>query len=292
MKRQRSFQTTQRSYGQLFLIPTPIGNLEDMTFRAVRLLKEVDLILAEDTRQTIKLLNHYDIKTKMKSFHEHSSPHQVSALIEQLLNGESIGLVSDAGMPLINDPGHPLVQSALKENINVISLPGANAALTGLIASGLSAEQFTYYGFFPKNKKERTNVLELVNQRSETAIFYESPYRIKEALRLIKQHLGSNRRIVIARELTKKYEEYIRSTVSEVLAILEEENIKGELVLLIEGSQPTKPEKSTLPYKKHVEFIMDSENLSAKEAIKKVAKQRHVKKQTVYQAYHGLIGEE
>ena len=290
IQKQRSFQTRKMNdLGKLYLIPTTIGNLEDMTYRAVRLLGEVDLLLAEDTRHTIKLLNHFNISTKMQSFHEHSNPHEIDSYIEQLQQGQNIGLVSDAGMPLINDPGHPLVSKVLEADIPVISLPGANAALTALIASGLSAERFTYYGFFPRDKKEQQKVLELIGKHEETALFYESPYRIKQALQAVVNILGDEREVVIARELTKSYEEYLRGSAVDLLAYLEENQLKGEIVLLIEGGGLEEEVSfDHLPYKQHVELMMSSQGMMAKEAIKQVAKLRGVKKQEVYNAYHEL----
>lgn len=290
MQKQRSFQQDAlHEFGKLYLIPTPIGNLEDMTYRAVRLLGEVDLLLAEDTRHTIKLLNHFGINTKMQSFHEHSNLHEIDNYIEKLQQGQSIGLVSDAGMPLINDPGHPLVTRVLDADIPVVSLPGANAALTALIASGLSAERFTYYGFFPRDKKEQQNILELIGNHDETALFYESPYRIKQAIQAVIKHLGQEREVVIARELTKSYEEYLRGQALELLTYLEENQLKGEIVLLIEGGGlKTVANFDHLTYKQHVELLMSSQGLIPKEAIKQVAKLRSVKKQEVYNAFHEL----
>ncbi|MBG9987845.1 16S rRNA (cytidine(1402)-2'-O)-methyltransferase [Aerococcaceae bacterium DSM 111176] len=290
MQKQRSFQQDAlHEFGKLYLIPTPIGNLEDMTYRAVRLLGEVDLLLAEDTRHTIKLLNHFGINTKMQSFHEHSNLHEIDNYIEKLQQGQSIGLVSDAGMPLINDPGHPLVTRVLDADIPVVSLPGANAALTALIASGLSAERFTYYGFFPRDKKEQQNILELIGNHDETALFYESPYRIKQAIQAVIKHLGQEREVVIARELTKSYEEYLRGQALELLTYLEENQLKGEIVLLIEGGGlKTLANFDHLTYKQHVELLMSSQGLIPKEAIKQVAKLRSVKKQEVYNAFHEL----
>lgn len=287
--------TGQLTKGKLYLVPTPIGNLEDMTFRAINTLKEVALILAEDTRHTIKLLNHFQIETKMRSFHEHSRAHEVTEWVELLESGQDLALVSDAGMPLINDPGHPLVQACLEEAIDIIALPGANAALTALIASGLSSEHFTYYGFFPRATKEQKEVLSLVGSRQETAIFYESPFRIKKAVGAIEKELGPDTPVVVARELTKRYEEYIRGTASELATYLAEHSIKGEIVLMLEGGQlPAQGNLAQtaaqleLPYKEQVELAMAEDGLSAKDAIKQVAKQLGIKKQDVYQAYHEL----
>lgn len=285
----------QTPKGKLYLVPTPIGNLEDMTFRAINTLKEVALILAEDTRHTIKLLNHFNIETKMHSFHEHSRTHEVTQWVELLESGQDLALVSDAGMPLINDPGHPLVQACLDEAIDIVALPGANAALTALIASGLSSEQFTYYGFFPRSTKEQKEVLSLVGSRQETAIFYESPFRVKKSVIAIERELGADTPVVVARELTKRYEEYIRGTAFELAAYLTEHSLKGEIVLMLEGGQTPlagnlaeKAAQLELPYKEQVELTMTQDGISSKDAIKQVAKQLGIKKQAVYQAYHDL----
>lgn len=285
---QQSFQESER--GVLYLVPTPIGNLEDMTFRAIRVLKEATLILAEDTRTTIKLLNHFEVTTPMQSFHEHSSNSQVDNIVERLLQGEMIALVSDAGMPLINDPGHPIVEAALAQEIAVVALPGANAALTALIASGLDCRQFTYYGFFPRATKEQETVLQQVLTRKETAIFYESPYRLKKSLSAIQKFGGDDVRVVVARELTKRYETYWRGTVAELVDNLAEQSIKGECVLLIEGEDgvPLQVDWDEIPLQEHVKQVMVDCNLDAKEAIKRVAKLRQLKKQQVYNAYHEI----
>ena len=285
----------QKSYldgnGKLYLVPTPIGNLEDMTFRAIDTLKQVDLILAEDTRRTIKLLNHFEIKQPMMSFHEHSSQNQVIQLIERLVQGENLALVSDAGMPLINDPGHPLVQAAIQHNISVIALPGANAAITALVASGLNAERFTYYGFFPRETKEQKDLTILIGQRNETAIFYESPFRLKKTVKRIAEYLSADTQIVLAREISKQYEEYLRGKLSEILEFLEHNEIKGEFVLLVEGGRGVTAVDSVvidleLPLKEQVDQWIAEYGVSSKEAVKEVAKLNGLRKQLVYQAYH------
>ncbi|MDT2768383.1 16S rRNA (cytidine(1402)-2'-O)-methyltransferase [Globicatella sulfidifaciens] len=285
----------QKSYldgnGKLYLVPTPIGNLEDMTFRAIDTLKQVDLILAEDTRRTIKLLNHFEIKQPMMSFHEHSSQNQVIQLIDRLVQGENLALVSDAGMPLINDPGHPLVQAAIQHNISVIALPGANAAITALVASGLNAERFTYYGFFPRETKEQKDLAILIGQRNETAIFYESPFRLKKTVKRIAEYLSADTQIVLAREISKQYEEYLRGKLSEILEFLEHNEIKGEFVLLVEGGRGVTAVDSVvidleLPLKEQVDQWIAEYGVSSKEAVKEVAKLNGLRKQLVYQAYH------
>lgn len=289
MYTQKSYQASEQ--GSLYLVATPIGNLEDMTYRAVRILNEVDLILAEDTRNSMKLLNHFDIHTPIKSHHQHSHPHEIEQWIDRMLQGESIALISDAGMPLINDPGDVFVREAIANKIAVIPLPGANAALSALIASGIQSDRFTYYGFLPRGKSEQADVLEEVGLHSATAIFYESPYRVEGALKHIAKILGGSTSVVIGRELTKKFEEFIRGTVDEVLTYLADHSIKGECVLLVAGGSlknqtPDSLSEGTLTYQQHVNLLMDTQGVSSKEAIKAVAALYGVKKQVVYQAYH------
>lgn len=290
MKNQNSYQASD--HGKLYLVPTPIGNLEDMTLRAIRILGEVDVILAEDTRNSIKLLNHFEIQGNLESYHAHSSPRETEAILERLEGGVDMALISDAGMPLVNDPGNHLVSGAIERGIPVIPLPGANAAMTALVASGLPADQFTYYGFFPRVNKEQVEVLERVGQRTETAIFYESPYRLKAAVKAVEQVLGADNPVVIAREISKKFEEFIRGTASEVSSELEERGVvKGECVLLIGGGalpQVEADELVGLPFRDQVLHLMEVEELSSKDAIKEIAKRRGVKKQDVYAAYHEL----
>ncbi len=281
MKRQRSYQEDE---GKLYLVPTPIGNLQDMTFRSVEILKTVDLIAAEDTRNTIKLLNHFAISTPQISLHEHNYQQRIPQLIEKLQEGESIAQVSDAGMPSISDPGHELVLACIKENIPVISLPGATAGLTALIASGLEVQPFTFYGFLPRKKKEQQEALEILKGKEETSIFYESPFRLKETLENILKVLG-NRNVVICRELTKIYEEYLRGQTQELIDLLKENPLKGECVLMVEGSKT----KENYPKDIQVHFQELKElGLSDKEIIKEVAKIRQMKKQDVYKIFHQI----
>lgn len=292
MQKQMSYRNNSSTSGSLYLVPTPIGNLEDITLRALRMLKEVDYILAEDTRQTIKLLNHFDIQTKLYSFHEHSRTTEVDRHIESLQQGQSIALVSDAGMPLINDPGHPLVQAALVDGIAVVALPGANAALTALISSGLATDRFTYYGFFPRQGKEQRELLTLVGTREETAIFYESPYRLKQTIAAMLKIFKSETQVVVAREISKQYEEYLRGNLEELHEYFKANDVKGEIVLLVEGMGNLVTEEaminSDLPLKEQVEQLMADLGLSAKDAIKQVAKNQALRKQDVYQAYHEI----
>ncbi|MBC1457239.1 16S rRNA (cytidine(1402)-2'-O)-methyltransferase [Listeria newyorkensis] len=293
MKSQKSFAETGDAKGTLYLVPTPIGNLEDMTMRAIRILQEADLIAAEDTRNTIKLLNHFDIHTKMVSYHEHNKTTRQEELIEKLEEGTTIAVVSDAGMPSISDPGYELVGAAIEAGITVVPLPGANAALTALIASGLAPQPFFFYGFLPRSNKDREEALSQLNRREETWIIYESPHRLKEVLKAMNKILGSPRKIVLCRELTKKYEEFLRGTLEEALEWAKETEIRGEFCVIVEGNEdaPSEDEEvwwATMPIKEHVEKVMDEESVSSKEAIKKVMKTRQLPKREVYQAYHEL----
>ncbi|MBS4750219.1 16S rRNA (cytidine(1402)-2'-O)-methyltransferase [Granulicatella sp. zg-ZJ] len=283
---QKSFENSQS--GILYLIPTPIGNLEDMTYRAVRLLDEVTLIAAEDTRQTKKLLNHFHIKTPQISLHEHNIMEKIDYLIDKLHQGESIAQVSDAGMPSISDPGHELVLACLEQHIPVVSIPGASAGLTALIASGLSPQPFYFYGFLPRKKQEQIFVLEQLKSREETLIFYESPHRIKKTIQVLSNVFDETRQAVICRELTKRYEEYIRGSLKEIQIYLEETELKGEICLLVSGTsdEDSQEEMVDLPLKECVLQVMQEQDLTAKEAIKYVAKMKKMKKQDVYQAYH------
>lgn len=294
MLEQKSFtmDATGNQTGSLYLVPTPIGNLADITYRAVDVLNESDLILAEDTRQTAKLLAHYEINRPMQSFHEHTRGEQMTELVQQLKSGQQLALVSDAGMPLINDPGHPLVQSCLQANIPVVALPGANAALTALIASGLPTNTFTYYGFFPRKRKEQETILQTVGQREETAIFYESPHRIVTTLKAISTILTAACQVTVARELTKRYETYLRGTVGDLLNFIEDQPLKGEIVLVISGGgligHQMGAAYQNLSLKEHVEWLMVEKKIKVKEAIKQVARIRGVKRGQVYDAYHGI----
>ncbi|MDQ0209158.1 16S rRNA (cytidine(1402)-2'-O)-methyltransferase [Alkalicoccobacillus murimartini] len=286
MQQQISYQT-ESGKGVLYLVPTPIGNLEDMTFRAVRMLKEADVIAAEDTRQTRKLCSHFDIHTPLTRYDEHTKDKVGAHLIDQIKEGKTLALVSDAGMPAISDPGQEIVKLAISEEIPVIVLPGANAALTALVASGLSTNQFHYYGFLSRQKKTRSQELEQLSAINASLIFYESPHRIKETLAAIYEVLG-NRKMSIGRELTKKFEEYQRGTVEEALTWVEVGTIKGEFVLVVEGTTEEKQvEKwwSELTINQHVDHYI-SLGMASKEAIKQVATEREVPKREIYQTYH------
>lgn len=286
---QNSFNESY-TQGRLYLIPTPIGNLEDITFRSLRMLKEVDYIAAEDTRNTKKLCNYFEISTPLISYHEHNKEQSGRKIIDLLKDGKDIGLVSDAGMPSISDPGYEIVVEALEEKLYVVPLPGANAALTALIASGLVSQPFYFYGFLDRQKKEKKKELERLKKITDTFILYESPHRLKDTLSLMHDILG-NRSIVVSRELTKKFEEFTRGSVSEVLALYEEQGIKGECCIIIEGSSEevsddTESWWQDLSILEHVQQVMETEGHSSKEAIKLVSKERNLPKRDVYQAFH------
>ncbi len=276
MQKQQSYK---QDTGKLYLVPTPIGNLEDMTVRCVKILKEADLIASEDTRNTQKLLNHFEITTPQKSLHEHNYKERVPQLVEQLQMGKTIAQCSDAGMPSISDPGHELVK--------VIALPGPTAGLTALIASGLSPQPNLFYGFLPRKKKEQKQALSELATQKATMIFYESPYRIAATIETMREVFGE-RQAVICRELTKIHEEYLRGTFSELTDYLEQQSIKGECCLLVEGSSEIQEIVYEGSYAEQVAALMQETELSSKEAIKEVAKRNQVKKQLVYQAYHQI----
>lgn len=288
MWQQKSYESKET--GTLYLIPTPIGNLEDMTFRAVKTLKEVDVIAAEDTRQTRKLLNHFSIPTPMVSYHEHNKRESGGKLLAMLLEGKNVGLVSDAGMPGISDPGYDLVRDCLEKKIPVVALPGASAALVALVASGLSTDHFCFYGFLPRQKNERKKALEQLKSLPFTLIFYEAPHRLRATAEAIYETLG-NRRIVLCRELTKRFEEIIRLNASELVEWCRQNEIKGECSLVVEGNTGEEKEEEawwkSLTLREHVLHYM-SEGYHSKEAIKLVAKERNVPKREVYEAYHQI----
>ncbi|MCM3603662.1 16S rRNA (cytidine(1402)-2'-O)-methyltransferase [Robertmurraya korlensis] len=288
MWEQKSFENEENK-GILYLVPTPIGNLEDMSYRAVRMMKEADFIAAEDTRNTKKLCNHFEIDTPIVSYHEHNRMVSGAKLIEKLKGGAKIALVSDAGMPTISDPGYELVVEATHEKIAVVPLPGANAALTSLIASGIQTQPFYFYGFLSRQKKDRKKELELLKNQTATMIFYESPHRLKETLLQIEEVLG-NRQMTLCRELTKKFEEFIRGTTSELVEWSTQGEVRGEFCIIIEGNKEEAVEEESwwesLTIPQHVEHYMTVKGQSSKEAIKEVAKDRNLQKREVYQAYH------
>ena len=284
MKIQKSFA---QQVGTLYLVPTPIGNLEDMTIRAVKTLQTVDLIASEDTRNTQKLLNHFEVKVPQKSLHEHNYNERIPELLDFLESGKSIAQVSDAGMPSISDPGHELVVACIEKEIPVVSLPGATAGMTALIASGLLPQPFFFYGFLQRKRSVQKKELDELKGQQSTLIFYESPHRIKETLKNILEVFG-NREVVICRELTKLYEEYLRGTTEELIEYLSEHSLKGECCLLVSGATETAEEEIFIgTLKEQVEELI-SGGTSSKEAIKSVAKRHGLKKQDVYKEYHEL----
>ncbi|GAA0438040.1 MAG: 16S rRNA (cytidine(1402)-2'-O)-methyltransferase [Bacillota bacterium] len=287
MNIQQSFDNEKK--GKLYIVPTPIGNLEDITFRALNILRSVSIIAAEDTRNSKKLLNHFDISTPLISYHEHNKLAREEQLLRRLENDESIAIVSDAGMPAISDPGHELIQAAIEQEFSVVVLPGANAALCALIGSGLPANEFYFYGFLPRKKKDKEAELERLQRIQASLLFYESPYRIKETLKAAKSVLG-NRRVVLARELSKRFEEYIRGTLNEVITYTKDIELKGEFCMVIDGTDQLIQETSLwwdgYTIVEHVDYYIDEKDMPSKEAIKLVAKERKLPKREVYQAYH------
>ncbi|GAA2973610.1 16S rRNA (cytidine(1402)-2'-O)-methyltransferase [Lentilactobacillus parakefiri] len=290
METQKSFDTLSE-YGTLYLVPTPIGNLDDMTFRAVKILQSVDLIAAEDTRNTQKLLNHFDVQTKQISFHEHNTSERIPELVGKLKQGMTIAQVSDAGMPSISDPGHELVVACIDEHINVVPLPGANAGITALIASGLSPQPFYFYGFLSRKPKEQREEIDGLRNREETIIFYEAPHRLKKTLKNLLTQLGGGRKAALCRELTKKHEEFIRGTLEQVNDWANSTEIRGEFVIIVSGNdQPqvaAKDPLAGLSVDQQVDFYIEN-GLTVNEAIKKVAKDHHLKKQVIYNQYHDI----
>lgn len=289
MKIQQSNQQTNE-FGILYLVPTPIGNLEDMTFRAINTLKEVDLIACEDTRVTQKLLNHFEIDTPKTSYHEHNIKEQTDKLLKQMLEGKNIAQVSDAGMPSISDPGVELVEAAIERGITVIPLPGANAALTALIASGISPQPFTFIGFLSRKKSDLTKELEALKGKEETLVFYESPFRVKQLMGTLVKVFGEERKVVLAREVTKRYEEFVRGTAEELYQWTDENEMRGEFVVIIEGNREVEQTNIWTDWSilEHVDYKMTNEKMSSKQAIKVVAVERGIPKREVYAVYHDL----
>ncbi|WP_028777572.1 16S rRNA (cytidine(1402)-2'-O)-methyltransferase [Shimazuella kribbensis] len=289
MNRQKSFANDHLETGKLYIVGTPIGNLNEMSPRAVQTLKEVDLIAAEDTRHTRKLLSYFNFSTPLTSFHEHNQESKKREIVEQLLAGKSVAVVSDAGMPAISDPGEVLVDAALQAGISVIPVSGPNAALNALVASGIAAQPFTFIGFLPRQKKERKKELEKWAKIPTTLIFYEAPHRVKQMLQDSFAILG-NRQIAIARELTKKHEEWLRGTIEEVLTYVQQTEALGEYCVVIEGaSEDTKEEQTNwwdeLTIIQHVEHYI-TDGMDKKAAIRQVADDREIPKREVYQIYH------
>ncbi|GAA0266750.1 16S rRNA (cytidine(1402)-2'-O)-methyltransferase [Faecalicatena contorta] len=272
--------------GILYLCATPIGNLEDMTFRVIRTLKEADLIAAEDTRNSIRLLNHFEIRTPMTSYHEYNKFEKGRKLVEKLLEGQNIALITDAGTPGISDPGEELVRMCCEAGITVTSLPGASACITALTISGLSTRRFAFEAFLPTDKKEREWVLEELEGEFRTIILYEAPHRLVKTLKLLLERLG-NRRITVCRELTKKYETVFTTTLEEAALYYGEHEPKGECVLVVEGrsrSEAVREEQEkweAMSIEAHMEYYT-SRGMAKKEAMRMVAKDRGVQKREIY----------
>lgn len=269
--------------GKLYICPTPIGNLEDITYRTLRILNEVDLIAAEDTRHSLQLLNHFDISKPLTSYHEHNKDSKGGYLITKLLEGENIALISDAGMPGISDPGQDIIAEAIENNIEIEVLPGATAFVTALVGSGMDTHKFVFEGFLDRDKKLRRKRLEEIKNEKRTIIFYESPHRLKETLKDMLKYLG-NRKIAVNRELTKKYQEIIREDLETVIEIFNNRDIKGEFVLIVEGFSGEVEEVGKYDELNEREYVIQlmEEGINKKDAIKIVCKDRKLKKDIVY----------
>jgi 16S rRNA (cytidine1402-2'-O)-methyltransferase len=270
----------------LYLVATPIGNLEDITFRALRVLKQVDVIACEDTRQTQKLLNHYGIETPTVSYHEHNERSRAAELGEKLAQGGRVAVVSDAGMPGISDPGFRLVSAAIERGVPVVPVPGAAAFASALVASGLPADSFRFHGFLPPKSSARRRRLGEVRNSRETEIFYEAPHRISETLEDVAAILGPERRVVVARELTKIHEEFLRASAAEVLETIRSRGeIRGEITLLVGPSGGERDHADSASVRDRVNEIMREEKLGQKEALKKAAKERGISKSEAYREW-------
>ncbi len=276
--------------GTLYVCATPIGNLEDITYRVINCLKTVDVIAAEDTRNSIKLLNHFDIHTPMTAYHEFNKYDKARALVNDMLNGKNVAIITDAGTPCISDPGEELVRQAAEAGIKITSLPGPAAAITALTISALSTRRFAFEAFLPTekaDKKERARILEELKTETRTMIIYEAPHKLKSTLRDLAGALGGSRRISLCRELTKKHEEAIRTTLDEAIAMYDLEEPRGEYVLVIEGRSPedilaeAEANWNEMPLSEHMAHYTD-QGMSEKDAMKAVAKDRGVSKRDIY----------
>ena len=283
MQKQTSFKNNK--VGTLFLVPTPIGNLEDITLRAKRILAESDYIAAEDTRTSGILLEKIGVHNHMISFHKYNSKQRAPELIALLKEGKNIAEISDAGMPVISDPGYYLVQECIKNDIPVVSLPGPSAFATALIASGFDAQPFIYWGFMPRKSSEQVSFFEQMNSFRGTSIFYEAPHRLKKTLKTLATVLEPDREIALARELTKIHEEYLRGSICEINEYFEENDPRGEYVVLV---SPNTKEAETLSWETLIQKVKDlvAKDTSKKDAIKQVAKQYNVSKNELYDKYH------
>lgn len=270
-------------YGVLYIVATPIGNLEDITLRAINVLKEVDLIAAEDTRHSLKLLNHLNISKPLISYHRHNEEIKTEILIKELKSGKNIALISDAGTPGISDPGEEIIKKCIEENLKIVPIPGACAMVNALICSGIDTKEFTFLGFLPLNKKNRKIKLEEIKNSNKTIILYEAPHKINSTIKDLSEILG-DRQIVLARELTKIHEEFIRGTAKDLSEVLE--NIKGEIVLIIEKNNEEKEDCvfESLTLEEHYN-LYEKQGYTKKEIIKKIAKDRNVNKNEIYKKF-------
>lgn len=270
----------------LYLVGTPIGNLEDITLRALRVLKQADVIACEDTRQTQKLLNHYGITTRTTSYHEHNEITKAPELVVELEQGARIALVTDAGMPGISDPGFRLVSLAIRHHVPVVPVPGAAAFLSALVASGVSTDSFRFSGFLPAKRGQRRKVLDEVKDSPRTQVFYEAPHRVIEALEDIVEVMGPERHVVVAREVTKLHEEFLRGRVQEVLENLKARGeVKGEITLLVAKAESQEPKAGSTTVADRMHELMAAENLDEKAALKRVAKEKGVSKSEAYREW-------
>ena len=283
MQIQRSFKD-QRETGTLFLVPTPIGNRDDMSYRMIQTLKEVDLIAAEDTRNTGLLLKHFEIRTPQVSFHEHNAMEKIPDLLAHLESGKNVAQVSDAGLPSISDPGHDLVKAAIEREIPVVAVPGPSAGITGLIASGLAPQPHIFYGFLPRKEGQQKAFFQEKRDYPETQIFYESPHRVRATLQNMLAVYGE-RPVVLVRELTKIYEEYTRGTIAELVAYLEENPLKGECLLIVEGASEQETNLEEVDLIQEIDLLVQS-GMKKNQAIKQVAKQFGLQKSDLYARYH------
>lgn len=273
--------------GTLYIVGTPIGNLGDITIRAIETLKSVDVILAEDTRQTLKLLNHFNIQKHLVSYHRHNEDEKIKNVVDFLDSGKDLALVSDAGMPVISDPGQNLIKYLVANNYNIVTIPGVTAVITAIVKSGLDSTRFTFEGFLSINKKQRKQRLESLKNEERTMVFYEAPHKLLATLKDMYEVFGK-RNICIARELTKLHEEYIHTTFEEAILKIEQFGIKGEIVLLIEGKDLSVLEQEIKEKQNKIDSVTlvkeyIKKGISKKEAIKQVAKQKGVTKNEVYQ---------
>ena len=283
MQIQRSFKD-QRETGTLFLVPTPIGNRDDMSYRMIQTLKEVDLIAAEDTRNTGLLLKHFEIRTPQVSFHEHNAMEKIPDLLAHLESGKNVAQVSDAGLPSISDPGNDLVKAAIEREIPVVAVPGPSAGITGLIASGLAPQPHIFYGFLPRKEGQQKAFFQEKRDYPETQIFYESPHRVRATLQNMLAVYG-DRPVVLVRELTKIYEEYTRGTIAELVAYLEENPLKGECLLIVEGASEQEANLEEVDLIQEIDLLVQS-GIKKNQAIKQVAKQFGLQKSDLYARYH------